>query len=231
LVKSDDLILVVSALRKSVDSSQGIVNGGVDAAAVKEAVVAAAVVIPSNDITFVVDALSERLWCAWIVEGSKVAASFAEPVSVAGAVVIVPNDPACIIDALSVGAVGGVDGHRIVDSGRAARDFLAWDRRDLAKKAVDVSKRARKYEAFAGRIEWLSVRRLNRALQTPFAVPAPTVERSQHRLCQRARHPFRGRPMIVIGRRSRQSIALQDVGRNINTVIDGDLRVWRSIKA
>jgi hypothetical protein len=132
LVKSDDLIFVVNALRRSVDGGRWIIDGSVDAAAIKETVVARVwvdisshtAVIPSNHIAFVVDAF--RKGCqrgVWIVEGGEAAACFIKAMC-SGAVVEVPYNLARIINTLSKSS-RVADGRGIVDSGEGPAALCA----------------------------------------------------------------------------------------------------------
>src|ERR1700730_6114723 len=123
VVISNDLIFVVNALRQSVAGGRWIIDGGVDAAAVKKTPgltnhgSSHIGVIRSNHIAFVVDAFRKGCQrCVWIVEGGEAAACFTKAMY-SGAVVEVPDNLARIIDALSKSSPCAGDGRGIVDSG------------------------------------------------------------------------------------------------------------------
>jgi hypothetical protein len=110
-VPPDDLACSVDALRTGAVGGQGIVEGGVSAAAIEEAVGAAGAPVNPDDLARGVNA--DRAGAAdigrRIVEGDVGAAAIEEAVAAAG-VAIRPRDLARAVDAICLGVAGGGQG-------------------------------------------------------------------------------------------------------------------------
>jgi acyl-coenzyme A thioesterase PaaI-like protein len=115
-VPPDDLACSVDALRTGAVGGQGIVEGGVSAAAIEEAVGAAGAPVNPDDLARGVNA--DRAGAAdigrGIVEGGVSAAAIEKAVGAAG-VAIRPRDLARAVDAVCLGVAGA--GQGIVEGG------------------------------------------------------------------------------------------------------------------
>src|SRR5262249_45713404 len=112
VVGPDDLARGVDAVYKGVAAGRGLVERGVDAAAVNETVGAAAVVVIPDDLAHGVDAAGSGAFGAQrVVEGgvSVVVRVVEEAVDAAFGVagIVTPHDQAGVVDAIRIGAVRG----------------------------------------------------------------------------------------------------------------------------
>jgi hypothetical protein len=102
LIIADDLARIVDAYRSGARRGRGIVQCGVGATAVKEAVLnARAVKIRADDLAGVVDASCNGVGAAsaWNGEGSESAIAVQKTLVVAVGVAVIPDDLARIVDA------------------------------------------------------------------------------------------------------------------------------------